>query len=255
MKTWTKAACLTLCAGLLVSGVAAGLLDPKDDLKKQVDNAKKQIDDAAKKAQPKGEKLPGGSDKDAMMAMMMEMAQPAAEHAIIKSFDGTWTADLKMWMDPTSTEPTEAKGEMKCSMLHGDRYLIGHFTSTFNSMPFSGTLMWGYNRIDKRYESTWCDAWGTGLMMTHGQPSKDGKSIESTGTFRMPDAEGKLVEITQREKTTMLAKDKFFQEMWHATKEGEKKVMEITYTRPAAKPAAPGIAPGGAGITMPPATR
>ena len=249
MKTWTKAACLTLCAGLLVSGVAAGLRsDPKDDAKKKLEDAKKQLEELKKGAQPAG-------DDAAMWAAMLEMSKPVAQHEIIKSFAGTWKAEIKMWMDPTAKEPTVSSGAMKGTLVHGDRYLLGEFTGTFNNMPFSGSLTWGYNRIENRYESTWIDSWGTGLLMSTGQPTADGKTINSTGNFRMPGPDGKLMDITQRETITMVSKDKFTQQMWHGTKEGEMKVMEITYTRTgdAPKPvtAAPTVP---AGLTMPPTT-
>lgn len=235
MKTWTKAACLTLCAGLLVSGVAAGFAG-KDD-------------DAKKKAQPPAGDKPAGGE-DPMMAAMMEMSKPVAEHEIIKNFAGSWDAEVKMWMDPSAKEPTVSKGKMKGTQLHGGRYLLGEFSGDFSGMPFSGTLMWGYNRVESRYESTWIDSFGTGILMATGKATADGKGVESTGTFRMPGPDGKtLMEITQREKTVMVSKDKYTLEMWHTMKgQGETKVMEITYTRAAA--AAPGAA--GAGITMPP---
>jgi hypothetical protein len=255
MKTWTKAACLGLCAGLLVSSVAAGLAnrDPQDELKKAREQARKQVEDAKKKlTQPPAK--PG--DKPTMgdeMAKMKELSKTVAEHDIIKNFAGNWHAEVKTW-EPSQTDPTSSKGTMKCRLLHGGRYLQGDFTGEFMGEPFSGTLMWAFNRVDARYESTWCDSISTGIMTATGHASADGKSVESTGTFRMPGADGKLMEITQREKTTMVSKDKYTLETWHGAKDqGEMKVMEITYTRFAegAKPAAP-AAPG---ITMPPASR
>ncbi len=255
MKTWTKALCLSVCAGMLVSGVAAGLSgrgDPNDDLKKMKDDARKQLDEMKKKA-PQPPAGGGQQGADPMMAMMMEMSKPVAQHDIIKNFAGTWNAEVKMWMDPSAKEPKISKGVMKGTLLHGGRYLLGEFTSTFENMPFEGSLMWGYNRVDQRYESTWCDSFGTGIMMSAGQPSLDGKTIESTGHFSMPGPDGKVMDVTQREKMVMVSKDKYFEEMWHSTKDqGESKVMEITYTRvtDGAKPAAPTVP---AGITMPPA--
>ena len=189
-----------------------------------------------------------------MMAMMLEMSQPVAQHEIIKGFAGTWNADVKMWMDPTSKEPTASKGTMKATSLHGGRYLTADYSGTMGEMPFTGTMTWGYNRVDGRYESTWLDSCSTAIFMSKGQATADGKGVESTGTFRMPGPDGKLMEITQREKIVMVSKDKYFMEMWHATKEeGEKKVMEITYTRTAegARPSAPTVP----GVTMPPGTR
>jgi hypothetical protein len=247
MKTWTKAACLTLCAGLLVSGVAAGLGDPRDEAKKITDAAKKQADDILKAAQP-----PAGMDDP--LAQMKEASKPVAQHDIIKGFAGNWDADVKFWMG--APEPVASKGTMKATLLHGDRYLLGEYTGEFGG-KFTGTLLWAYNRVDERYESSWCDSISSSILNLVGKPSADGKSVESTGTFRMAGPDGKPMEVTHREKTTMVSKDNYKLEMWHSTKEmGEMKVMEINYTRSAAaKPAAPGIAPGGAGITMPPATR
>lgn len=243
MNKWTKTACLTLCAGMLVSGVAAGLRgDPTDDAKKALKDAQKQMEDMKKKMMdpPAKGAQPG---EDPMMAMMMEMSKPAAEHNIIQAFAGNWNAAVKMWMDPSQKEPTVSTGTMKATLMHGGRYLQGEYTGDFAGMPFTGTMTWAYNRIDGRYESTWIDSFGTGIMMSTGKASADGKTVESTAEFRMPGPDGKLMTITQRETITMVNKDKFTMDMWHATKEqGETKVMEIVYTR-AADEAAPAHAP------------
>lgn len=248
MKTWTKTVCLTLCAGLLVGGAAAGLrADPTDDLKKQAQEAaKKQMDEQMKKLQPAGDKKPadgaGGMKPEdmAMMQEMMKLSMPTEQHKIIQNFAGTWNAEVKMWMDPSQKEPNVSNGVMKGTLLHGGRFLLAEFTSNFMGMDFTGTMTWGYNTIQKRYESTWFDSFGTYMLISQGQPSADGKTVTSTAQFSMPGPDGKLMDISQREKLVWVSADKYTMEMWHATKDqGEMKVMEITYTRaPEAKPAA-----------------
>jgi hypothetical protein len=236
-----------LCCSALV--VPAVLADPasdamkagRDAAQKARDAADKAMKDAKDAAKPKDASM----DEAAMMAMYMEMAQPGEDHKIIQQFAGQWQAEMQMWMDPAQKEPRVSKGTLEVTPLHGGRYVRGEFKGTFDmpgpdgkmqSMPFTGTMLWGYNNVEKRYESTWMDSMSTGIMMSTGQASADGKSVESRAEFRMPGPDGKMATYKQRELVTMHSPDRYTMQMWHSgpMHEGEMKVMEITYTRAAA---------------------
>lgn len=254
-RTKLMLALMCTCAAL---GAPLAHADPIADAKKAAQDAGKKAKDAADKAAQdamgKGKeaaKPAAGADDAAMWAAMEQMAKPGELHKIIQQFEGTWNAEVKYWMDPSVKEPSVSKGTMEAKLVHGGRFIMGDYKGSFSmpgpdgkmqEMPFTGTLNWGYNNMEKRYESTWNDSMSTGLMMSMGQASSDGKSVESTAEFKMPGPDGKLMNFKQREKVTMVSSDRYLTEMWHSDgTHGEMKVMEITYTRAgkaADKPAA-----------------
>lgn len=189
----------------------------------------------------KDDKSPSMMDDAAMMQQMMALAEPSAEHGVLMDFAGDWTAEVKFWMDPNQP-PSVSTGRMTARPVHGNRFILGDYQGKFmmpgadgkmQEMPFTGTVLWGYNRVEKQYESVWCDSWGTWMLIATGQSADGGNTIVSTAKFRMPAGEGRpLMDVAHRERTTRVSRDRYFMEMWHGTKEhGEHKVMEITYTR------------------------
>src|SRR5690349_18872236 len=82
--------------------------------------------------------------KEEMMAMMMKLGTPGAEHAALKQFEGTWDADVTIQMD-ASEQPMNSKGKMINKIILGGRYLQGDFKGEFMGMPFEGMSMTGYD--------------------------------------------------------------------------------------------------------------
>lgn len=253
---------LVCSCALIAPGVAHA--DPMSDAQKAAQDAGKKAKDAADKAEKamkdakdaaKGKDAAmGAGGEAAMWAEMMRLAQPSEHHKMLAAFAGSWNAEVKYWMDPTKKEPSVSKGVMDAKLIHGGRFIMGDYKGSFSmpgpdgkmqDMPFTGTLMWGYNNMEQRYESTWQDSMSTTMMVSYGTPSADGKVVESTAETKMPGPDGKPMNLKQREKVTMVSPDKFVTEMWHSDGvHGEMKVMEITYTRAdAGKPAAGKDAP------------
>jgi len=236
-------ALMCTCAALGTGALAHA--DPIADAQKAARDAGKKVKDAADKAvkdaMGNDHAKPAGADDAAMWGEMMKMAQPGEPHKIIQQFEGTWDAEVKYWMDPSIKEPSISKGTMEAKLVHGGRFIMGDYKGAFampgpdgkmQNMPFTGTLNWGYNNIEKRYESTWNDSMGTGMMVSMGQATSDGKVVDSSAEFKMPGPDGTIMNIKQREKLTMVSPDRYLTEMWHSDgARGEMKVMEITYTR------------------------
>ncbi len=160
-----------------------------------------------------------------MKAWQMYMT-PGEPHQLLKEMSGTWSAQIKMWMDP-SQEPVKSQGTVTYNMILGDRYQEGFFKSTMMGMPFEGRQIMGYDNATKMYVSVWMDNMGTGIMKTQGIMNKDGILV----------MEGMMVDPIQGKEIPVLSKGQLkgkeqFYEMFIVDEKGNLvKTMEINYMK------------------------
>ncbi|MCC6677984.1 MAG: DUF1579 family protein [Phycisphaerales bacterium] len=176
---------------------------------------------------------PGGNapEADPMMEAMMKAAQPGPEHAAMARIAGTWDAVVKMY-EPGVDKPEESKGVMTNTLIHGGRYVQMNYKGEMMGGEFTGSGVWGYDNLTKKYFSTWCDNWSTGIMMMTGTYDAASKTYTSTGEMAMPMPDGTVMKMNQRETVKIVSDDKHIMEMYGPGPDGkEMKHMEITYTR------------------------
>jgi len=165
--------------------------------------------------------------REEMMAMMMKMATPGAEHAALNPLAGSWKTVTKMWNDP-SAEPTSGEGTCERSWVMGGRYLVANYKGMFGGMPFEGMEVLGYDNMKKQYVSSWVDNMGTGIMLSQG-PAMDPATHSYTLTGTMADPMGR--ESTMREVTSIVDGNTYTMTMYANDRGREQKMMEITYSR------------------------
>lgn len=182
-----------------------------------------------KKGQPPADMKMDDMTK-AMMDQCIKDGTPGEAHRKMAELVGTWNAECKMYMDPTK-EPTVTKGKMVSKALWDGRYIVGEFTGDFMGKPFTGMMTWGYNNVEKRYESTWMDSMSTGTMFMTGTASPDFKTYTSSGDCAMNMPDGKKMPFKMREVIQIISPDKHTMTMYRSDGTGEMKEMEITYTR------------------------
>lgn len=174
----------------------------------------------AKQATPA---LPPGVTPEQMQAMMASMA-PGPKHAELAKQVGEWDAECEQFMPGMPVQ--KSKASAKLTMIMNGRFLREEFKGTMMGEPFEGLMLLGYDNNLKRYDSTWIDSMGTGMMVTH---SKGDDLGELSGSFYCPMA-GK--EISARLVTTVVNDDKHVFEMHTPGPDGkEALMMRITYTR------------------------
>ena len=83
---------------------------------------------------------PAAPDMKEVMKAMEEAAQPGPEHAAMASMAGEWDVSMKYldWSDPSMQKWNESKGEEKCEVVLGGRYVFGVFTGEFDGKKFEG---------------------------------------------------------------------------------------------------------------------
>lgn len=118
--------------------------------------------------------------KEEMEKAWGEYMTPGDMHKMLASEVGTWKATMTMYMDPANPTKSEATSEIK--MVMGGRYQESHYKGKMEGMDFEGVATVGYNNASKKFESTWKDNMGTGLMFTTGDYDPASKTITFTGS-------------------------------------------------------------------------
>lgn len=151
-------------------------------------------------------------------------------HEKFKPFEGTFRAEVKMWMGPG--EPMVSTGTMVNTLDLGGRYLRQEYKGDPMDGPFpnfEGRGFWGYNTIDERYEGVWVDNASTMMMTDVGQVDETGRTWEMCGEMTCP-----MTRAPSRRRSVirLIDENTHVMEMYHTGPDGtEVKSMEITYTR------------------------
>ncbi len=210
-----------------------------------------------KPAAPAAGGMPG--QPSAEMAQYMEKCMaagiPGPMHEWLAKSAGTWDGQCTFYM-PGMPETKSTCTTTITSFLDG-RFVKGETKGMMEmapgqQMPFHGFMVTGYNNTTKKFEQTWIDSMGTMMMNSLGTLSADTKTLTWTSNYTCPASE-KVV--TSRMVETHAGPNAMTLEMWGPNPMDGKdmKMMEIKYTRGAAKPAetkadpkatAPAIVPG-----------
>lgn len=155
-----------------------------------------------------------------------EVARTGPEHETLARFEGTWRAEVKLWMDPKG-EPQVSQGTMKNEMVLGGRFLQQEYQD--DSGMFSGRGFWGYNHTNQRFEGFWIDSMATMFQIEHGQHDSVSDTYTMCGSMTDPSS-GKP--MNKRSVIRILGPDQHSLEMFFGQDGGpESKAMEIRYTR------------------------
>ena len=171
---------------------------------------------------------PGRGDAPAMtdeMAAWMELAAPSKEHEFLQKLEGKWNATTTLWMEP-GAPPTTAQGFAQNEMILGGRFLQSSYEGQLFDSPFHGLAFDGYDRLNKKYVSTWMDNHGTMMMNFEGGVEGDVRTLVSE--FNAPDGKkGKMKWVTT------IINNKEHRVVGYDSTEGAeyRKHIEILYTR------------------------
>lgn len=168
-------------------------------------------------------------DSATRMKNWMAYSTPGDMQKMMASWNGEWTGEVSMWMDP-SAPPEKATIKTMNKMLLGGRYQTSTHSGTMMGMPFEGISTMGYDNAKKQFISTWIDNMGTGLVTMNGGWNESTKTIELKGKMVDPEA-GDGSELNSRE-TMQVVDEKTQLLTMYCEKNGkEVKTMEIRYTR------------------------
>ncbi len=174
------------------------------------------------------EKDPDGYQEfsmDEAMEAYMKAGMPNEHHQALAAMAGEWTAEIRMFMDPTAEEPMLMESAVTSEMIMDGRFYRETVTGSFMGMPFHGEFLCTYNNTTGEYEATWIDNMSTSIHRYTG--SMDGDKLILEGGFDDP-LTGDWI-ATRSIRT--LSGDTMVEVGYETRGDTERKTMEITYTR------------------------
>ncbi len=169
------------------------------------------------------------ADMQAQMAKAKELGAPGANHAVLKSIEGTWMVTSRMWMKPGDA-PQESAGTSMMVWILGGRFLQQQFKSNWMGQSFEGIGYIGYDNVKKAYVSVWMDSMSTGIFQSTGQYDAVTKTLRDAGTFSCPMTGEK--ERPFRAEWRFVDNDHHIYSMFMKDSAGKEfKSMELHYTR------------------------
>ena len=122
---------------------------------------------------------------DAMMKAWTAFMTPGEMHTMIGTWNGTWTADVMMWMDPAAP-PTKSTATIENKSALNGLYQMGHYSGTMMGSPFEGYNTLAYDNAKKMFVNTWIDNMGSGVVIMTGQWNPATKTLDLRGTQSDP---------------------------------------------------------------------
>jgi hypothetical protein len=166
----------------------------------------------------------------AEMASMMEAYEkagtPGAAHEALARTAGTWTATVKMWMEP-GAEPTVTEVTSVIEPVMGGRFMRETVEGEFMGQPFRGVSVVGVDNTTGEARGVWYDNHSTALYFYRGRLDEAGGELTLGGEYRDP-ATGERVKT--RSLRTMQG-DTMVDTGWESRDGVERKSMEIVYRR------------------------
>ncbi|UCE40884.1 MAG: DUF1579 domain-containing protein [Candidatus Aminicenantes bacterium] len=164
----------------------------------------------------------------AQMEKIEKLMKPGEFHELLKQFVGTWTADVKIWMEPNAP-PVVTKGQADFKLIFDGRFLYGDFLGEFMGTPFKGINIMGYDNGKQEFFSIWIDNSNTGVLSSSGSYDAETKKYRFFAEMFDP-VSGQTLEL--REEAYFASKDEYISITYAKLKDGEEfKNMEMKYTR------------------------
>jgi hypothetical protein len=153
-----------------------------------------------------------------------DYATPGDMQKWMASSDGTWDADITMWMYPDSPA-MKMKGVAVYKMNPDGLHQESTHTGDMGPMKFEGRSVTGYDNTKKVFVSTWYDNMGSGIMMMEGTYNDQTKTLKLKGRQVDP-TQGKEMEV--KELVKYIDDNTMHMEMYCEMDGKETKTMELT---------------------------
>lgn len=153
---------------------------------------------------------------------------PNNVHKLLKGYDGAWTEDITMWLDPAE-EPVKMKIDCTIEMVLDGRYQMSRHKGDMLDVEYEGFSYLGYNTISETFSLSSFNNMGTGVLTLQGTWKTPSKCIELKGLTVSPDTRKN---ITVRQLITFIDNDHFTIESFDSKNgKDEVKSFEYTFTR------------------------
>lgn len=190
---------------------------------------------AEKTATPevKNDALAGPPDSAAMAAMTKaweDFAKPGDMHAWMAKGAGTWACDsVASWMMPDAP-PTYGKATSTETVVIGGLYMQGDYSGIMMGAPMTGKSLTGYDKMKKKFVSSWIDNMGSGIVRLEGDYDAATKTLNMKGKQSDP---GRNAEADIRQEQKWIDDNTYTLTMYGTGPDGktEQKFMQGTFKR------------------------
>lgn len=166
-------------------------------------------------------------DSASMMKAWQAYMTPGEPHKMMAMSSGTWNEEVKMFMSPDAP-PDVMKATATNSMTLNGLYQVSVTKGSYNGLPFEGRSTLGYNNMTKKYQNTWIDNMGSGMVIMDGTYDDATKTLSLSGKETDP-MTGTENPVRQTMKFTD-DKNQYI-EMFSTRNGKEAKTMEIRLTK------------------------
>jgi hypothetical protein len=140
--------------------------------------------DQASAEQPQMQLPPGWTEDD--MKDVMIATTPGKKHEFLNKSVGVWRGANTMWMYPDA-EPMTNDSTITVTSILGGRFTKMDMAGEIPGMgPYVGQAIFGYDKVSKKFVSTWIDNHSTSIASGIGELSADGKTLVWDYTYNCP---------------------------------------------------------------------
>ena len=167
------------------------------------------------------------TDSAAMMKAWEAYMTPGEPHKMMAMSNGKWKEDMTMYMSPDAP-PQKMTSSCENTMMMNGLYQKSVHKGMYNNMPFEGISTMAYNNASKKYQSTWIDNMGSGIMNMEGTYDEASKTINMKGMTTDP-MSGQ--DMAVRETFKLIDDKNHYMEMFETRAGKESKTLEIKFTK------------------------
>ena len=165
-------------------------------------------------------------DSAAMMKAWMAYAAPGEQHKMLAAQNGVWNEEIKTFMEDGKVD--SMKTVCTNTMVLNGLFQKSTTKGNYMGMPFEGQGTLGYDNASKKWQSTWMDNMGSGMIYMEGDYDDRTKMLSLSGMHTDP-ITGK--ESLMRQTIKMIDDKSEYIEMFDTKNGKETKVMEIKLSR------------------------
>jgi hypothetical protein len=126
-----------------------------------------------------------------------QLPTPGHHHELLQPFEGTFKAEVQMWMGPG--DPMVSSGMIENTFQLGGLYLHQKYLGDRTDGPFpnfAGYGYWGYNTATNEYQGFWIDNASTIMQLETGNVDESGKIWEMKSEIVLPGSESAMQKRT-----------------------------------------------------------
>jgi hypothetical protein len=172
------------------------------------------------------------SNPEAEIETLVRHAMPGEPHRLLDRLIGSWDTLTRYWPKP-GVEAVESRGTGARRWILDGRFVLEELDGGNLALAFRGLGLFGFDAFAEKYTSAWVDTMNTSILTNLGAYNKTNDAVHFTGQYKDP---WSGLAKAERGVLRFVGKDQHVLDIYVTEPSGpERKMLEITYTRRAAR--------------------